>query len=725
MDIWKKISKALSREKSVDSVTATGGLELLSKLTQTETTGKNFLHQYEKSLYVFACVSKIAEKVASVDLELYRVKNSKGDTSEITSHPILDLLYRPNPFQTKTEFLETTLINLKTTGDAFWFKVRNNQGRPVELWNLRPDYVTIKTDPVNFIREYEFDKQDGTISHFAPEDIVHFKYANPLNQYTGLSPIKPAQMRVETEHNSVKYQRDFFLNSARPDALIKNPENKLNAEQKSDLREGWNKLYRGPGNSSKVAVLSGGLEYQQISLSQREMDYIETLKFTRDDILVAFKVPKPIVAIVDDVNRANSETAMFIFLSETIVPEMKRLVEKINEELVTPDFGAEFVMDFEDPTPENRELLIKEYETGIKNNYLLINEVRQWEGLPPITGGWSIYMPIINQAVGGLSKSETKDLMEVIKSDSDNNELAATEKPGKTISFKGKYWLQKKLEMTESITMGIAKGLQAMKAKTANKKKSKSKAKAFVSILKEAETKKAWAEMVNKAIDKKTNHLKEEMTGFAMQQKERVLNELGREKALTTKAITASDIFDTKKEMAMTVEFITPFIEAFLKESGKESLTAIAPQEDFQETTRIQKLIEKRAKEFAESVGSTTLEKLGSAIDEGIANAEGINELTARVNEVFDQFPTYRSALIARTEATAANNEGMLEGFRQSGIANGKEWINAGDGSVRAEHADGSGVGGEIVGLNKNFSNGLGYPQEPNCRCVLGPAFIE
>ena len=72
-----------------------------------------------------------------------------------------------------------------------------------------------------------------------------------------------------------------------------------------------------------------------------------------------------------------------------------------------------------------------------------------------------------------------------------------------------------------------------------------------------------------------------------------------------------------------------------------------------------------------------------------------------------------------------ANNEGALEGFRQSEVATGKEWINAGDSRVREAHQTGTGVGGEIVALEANFSNGLSYPQEPNCRCVIGPAFLE
>jgi hypothetical protein len=32
---------------------------------------------------------------------------------------------------------------------------------------------------------------------------------------------------------------------------------------------------------------------------------------------------------------------------------------------------------------------------------------------------------------------------------------------------------------------------------------------------------------------------------------------------------------------------------------------------------------------------------------------------------------------------------------------------------------------GEVVGLGKTFSNGLVRPSEPNCRCVIAPAFIE
>jgi len=708
MNILKKIFSQNSKIKSAVS----GGFEILQRMTSNELKKSNYLAQYGKSLYVTACISKIAEKVASIDLELYRVMNSKGDTKEVEVSPILNLLYKPNPFQTKTEFMETTVINLKCTGDAYWMKVRNKGGRVVELWNLRPDLMEIIPDETNFIKEYKFTKLDGKEFIFPREDIIHFKYPNPLNQFFGLSPIQSASNRIQTEEQASIYQKNFFLNSARPDAVIKNKSATMDQGQKDDLRDGWAKRYQGASASSKIAILTGDLEYQQISLSQREMDFIESMKFTRDDILVAFKVPKPIVAIVDDVNRANSETAMYIFLSETVKPEIARICEKINEELIIPDFGAEYYVDYEDPTPENRELKLKEYSDGLMNNYLLINEVRQMEGLEPINGGWSLYLPFSVQAMGGI-KQPTKGMI------LENKEI---KKAVKLYNFKNNYWLKQKFLMHESILENVSKIQKGKNKKKADGSGEKKK----TSFLSEPVIRLAYYTKENQKIDENTSKLSKEMDDFAKRQEARVLAKLSKKKEYKKgNKIQASAILNVEKESALSSTFILPFIENYLKESAMESLTLLAPQEDFTESKRLQKIIQERAKEFGDSITATTLEKLDRTLADGIASGEGIVELSDRVNEVYSEFSTYRSDMIARTEATYANAKGAIEGYRQSGVANAKEWINSGDGRVREEHENGAGVGGEIVDLDAEFSNGLLEPGEPNCRCVIGPAFIE
>lgn len=707
------------KKKVFGSTTVSGGLEVLTKLTSPTLSISGQLEKYRKSLYVFACINKIAQKVAVTQFQLFKILNSTGDTKEITTHPALDLIYKPNPFQTKTEFLETTIINLKCTGEAFWFKVRNNSGRVIELWNLRPDCITVVSDPAKFIKSYKFNKDDGTTVEFDPEEIIFFKYPDSTTAYRGLSPIHAASRRVQTEEYATRWQSDFFLNSARPDGLIKNKDSTLTKDQKTDIRENWNKRHGGLNNSYKVAILEGGLEYQLISLSQREMDYIESLKFTRDDILVAFAVPKPIIAIVDDVNRANSETAMTIFLGETIEPEVRRLEEKINEQLIYPDFGEEFYIGHIDQTPANQDQKLKAYSDGIQYNYLLINEVRAREGLPPLRGGWSFYMPLTSMAVGGLSAADQKSLAKAVIENSDiNEEILKKEETKKTYDFKGRFWLKKKLEIHESAKAALSGVLD-------NEKKRK-KTKKFVSLIKDPELRDQFAVMVNKKIDQYAEKLKPAVDDFFNGQMHRVIAELAKKNGKTERMkLNAEQILNYDKEIGLSIKFITPYIETFLKEAGLEALNMIAPQVDFQDTGRIQKLIQERAQFFAETVNSTTLQKLDSTLAEGIGAAEGIRDLTTRVEDVYSEFPTYRSEMIARTEATAANAEGTLEGYRQSDVVTGKEWINSADSRVRDEHQDGIGVGGEIVPVDENFSNGMPYPCEPNCRCVLGPAFIE
>ncbi len=78
------------------------------------------------------------------------------------------------------------------------------------------------------------------------------------------------------------------------------------------------------------------------------------------------------------------------------------------------------------------------------------------------------------------------------------------------------------------------------------------------------------------------------------------------------------------------------------------------------------------------------------------------------------------------TEATAVNNEGFQEAYRQSDVVTKQEWISTSDSATRDSHLA---IDGEIVAVGETFSNGLQYPgdgngdpsETVNCRCVIAP----
>lgn len=693
------------KKKFLNYPTVTGGFDIFRGLFWEDNWNQSkFLQTYSKSLYVFRCVNKIAVKTASIDLRLFKLKNKAGDKTELFVHDALDILYRPNPFQTKGEFFEKYMINKLLAGEAFILKVRENgPGSKVrELWNLRPDMMTLvidKNDP-KIIKGYKFNLNSQEVV-FAPEDIIHDAYPSPLDDFGGISALAPARVRVDTEQFASQYQANFFKNNARPDFILSS-DTKIDARQKEEIKERWEKRHKGVDKSGKGAFLEGGLKYQQVSISQREMDYIESMRFTRDDILVAFGVPKPIVAITDDVNLANAETGMQIFLNETIVPEIKRLTEKLNEHFIYPEYGDIYFIEYDESfLPTNERSDAETDAILLTSGVLMINEAREKRGLEPIVGGWSLYKPLGEVPVGGLTQPKPQRR--------DEEKMKVFRGRSQAYAF-----LEKKAEVKKILYKALAKDIRNEKAQRSL-------------ILPEIRDK--YYEIVNKAIDVRTSQFKPKIVDFADDQKKRVLAELrSRENSLDTKAVDG--MFDKKKEDKLLAELSLPFINEYVQQAGEDAMNTVNPAEQFEITERIQKYIKERAKELAKAVNATTVDKLARVLAEGIADGEGIAKLTARVEGVYDEFPIYRAETIARTEATAANNRGFIEAYDQSGVANAKEWIATNDGRTRDSHAD---MDGEIVGLDDEFSGGLKYPGDPsgdpgetiNCRCVIGPAFRE
>jgi HK97 family phage portal protein len=676
MNILQRIKSAFEQKSF-----SLGGFELLKRAFGQEWGDKNYLETYSKSATVYACVSKIAEKVGSVSFKLNRIVNAEGDIEEVKVHEGLDLLYKWNPFYTKEEAMETDVINRKLSGDSYILKIRNEQGTVAELWNIRPDLVTIIPDDENYIKEYRIRKDSGEESIVASEDMIHIKYPSPLEEYLGMSPLMPGRNQVNIEQYGFKYQSDFFINNARPDAVLETESN-LNQTQIGELRAGWEKQHKGLGKNSKLGILGGGLKYHQISLSQREMDYIESMRFTRDEILMLFKVPKPILGVGDSVgrSRAEAETLQEIFLSETILPEINRFVNKINEQLIIPEFGEEYFISYEDPVPVNREQRLAEFNAGV-DRWITANEIRQELGLESIPGGDSLYRPLGMQEAGQRFVEEEKKY---------------THLHGKR-KLKTRFSLEQHLKTIEKSFTSISQA----------------------SLFQDKNYRKMYYDYTMKALDRETIRFKNAMIRLKNEQKNDILKRFRKEQPKTRAEIRK--VFNIKGENKRFKDWAIPYYATIFKEAGQNAISLVRVDMPFNMEKSIGpsilKLLSARAGLFAYSVNKTTLKAMQKTLAEGIEAGEGINKLEKRIDETYLAFNDYRAETIARTETNAVMNEANTEAYKQASME-GKEWIATLDDRVRDEHLL---MDGEIVGVNENFSNGLPFPSDINCRCAIAP----
>ena len=129
-------------------------------------------------------------------------------------------------------------------------------------------------------------------------------------------------------------------------------------------------------------------------------------------------------------------------------------------------------------------------------------------------------------------------------------------------------------------------------------------------------------------------------------------------------------------------------------------------------------------------------QKVRSAITQGILQGEALPKIANRLQQVTDM-DDRAAARNARTYCTRAENAGRYERYKEAeemGLQYKKEWISTHDDRTRDTHKDQSqgGVGGEVVGIDEEFSNKLQYPGDPdgdpsevyNCRCTMRSVFV-
>jgi HK97 family phage portal protein len=705
MGIFNKIGKFLYEKEA--GYLGRADLGLVERLFGTQWSDRTFLEQYGKSLYVYACVSKIAEKYASIDFKLTKIINSKGDVEEIKNHEILDLMYRVNPFFTKAEFLETDIINRKLSGDSYILKIRNNAGQVVELWPMRPDLVSVVTDPEKYILRYEFINAEGKKSEVTPQDMIHIKYPSPLNQFNGISPLSAAKNRVDTEYYGSEHQKNFFVNNAQPDAVLES-DLALTKTQRDELRDGWNKQHKGHGKNGKMGFLWGGLKYHQISLSQKEMDFIESMKATRDDIMLAFKVNKSVMGITEDVNRANAEAGNAGFLSDAIIPEIRRYVDKVNEELIGPDFGEEYTLSFIDPVPADRVQKLAEYTAGV-DKWITRNEIRAEMNLEPKEGGDVLYGALVLVELGAPKPEPVAPVLAPAPDNSKN--------------LHGRRALRLKLLLREAMHEQIKELKKSVK-----KTISKSKEVKDNSLFKDAVKRKQYYDYRMKDIDRKSTKIHSLALSLSSKQAVEFAAKFEKENPTTKAGI--KKIFGLKEQTKKFSKAIMPVMFSIFDEAGNDALDLVGEKsldvKEKEANPEIMALLKIRADFFADSVNNTTLDDLTRTLSEGINAGESIPELKNRIKAVYDQFETYRATLIARTETNAVVNEAHLNAYEESKVVKGKEYICTLDARVRDSHLM---LDGEQKRINEPFSNGLMYPGQAggpadevcNCRCTIAP----
>lgn len=357
---------------------------------------KQFADQaYIKNVIAHRAINIVSQAAASVPWALYSY--SDNNKVRIHKHPILKLLNRPNPFSAGAEFFENIYAYKLISGNAFIQVVAQENSLPKELHILRPDRVSIVPDDlgnvigyvhkVNSIETfYPYNKLNGT------SKILHIKNFHPLDDLRGLSSIEAAAFSIDQHNQAAAWNKSLLENAARPSGalIVKNNgayDGNLSDEQYTRIKEQLEDVFMGSKNSGRPLLIEGGLEWQEMSLSPKDMDFIEAKNSAARDIALAIGVPPQLLGIPGDNTYSNMQEARLALWEETIIPLLDHLTDSLNHWLV-PMFGEGIHIEYNINDISGLSARREKIWSRIENaSFLSINEKRQMVGLSPIDGG--------------------------------------------------------------------------------------------------------------------------------------------------------------------------------------------------------------------------------------------------------------------------------------------------------------------------------------------------
>lgn len=676
---------------------------------------------YQHAVWAFACIRVLTSQVKSYKPLLFR-ETSGTEENEIERHPLLDLLKRPNDEQSLAQLLAGLYAYELIGGNSYLERVAlGPNSRPAELWYKRPDRMKIKTNVTTRVGGYEYKVNEGT-HVFQPWEILHLKTFNPLDDWYGMSPLTAAARGVDTFNAGQAHNLAMLQNGARPSGawISDGPlEDRVRGRIRGELQEAAQIRNRG-----RSLILEGGISWQELGVTQKDLDFLNGQADAARQIHAAFGV-HPVLTGLETGTFENQKQAMRSAVLMTVFPWLDQLTENLNRWLV-PVYGDDLRLDYD------------------REAFQAISEDQDslWERA---TLGW---------AKGILTRNESRALIgyDQVKED-DRGEVFVSELYGRTpVST---------ILPTEGGNTPDPEGVDTPEPESGDTPEPAARARArilpehgadrtryrrAIHLKDEAERITYWRSRVDLQERWEVRAAHAARTVFEAERAEIANRATGAGTAADLAVIVATTLANTSRWDALTPVLIAAMVnggEGVLDRMETEERARArraAPNLDYNALQAVFGLVFEETIDVALShmpklvgdLSAVTLERAAAKIAQGASEGLSVPGIADLLDDLYlEQIIPNRSTVIARTEIIRSTNYGGQQAARGTGLNLTKTWLATRDERTRDAHVTADGQTVPVDSTYEVDGDSLSYPGDPRGRaenviqCFLGDTLVE
>jgi len=613
-----------------------------------------------------------------------------------------DLISRPNPQDSGLDLMINVFEDMEIFGRGFWELVREDPEDPnspvVAIYTLDPVRTKPDQDKKGKITGYTQKTSSGETIKFEPWEVVYFPLSTKGSEAQGIAPLQSLLIPISTDIHAQNYNLSFFKNDALPSGVISMEGAPSDVIKRN--RAYLESEHQGTGNAHKHLLLEGNVKFQDWQKSPKEADFLELRRFTRDEIISVFGVPPAKIGIIEtgNIGGGSGVEQDKTFKKDTVEPLQSQVEERVNRffiQIALGLFDCEFFFLPIDLETEKEKAEVE--KTKAETKKLEAETVQIYLDKEVITKDEARKLVVIP---GEGNTEESKQLF-VIESRGKDTETGYA-------------------RAKESFESPKRKGISSEKAPDLR---------ALVTIKGSPKPFRSenWVEN-SPRFRKMRKRIEDELDRWRKSAVSTVRS-VGVPKSLTdiSKTLT-DDVLASVDANALTEIIAEEMALGFVAGAEAGLDESDLPADSFDPSTIELAAVAAIATSLADTAASSISEKIRFEIAAGIQAGEGVGEIAARVNGIWNSAVSHTytafgkevtrtysakawSQLVARTETLRMMNQGRWEALK----ANDVKFVNI-QLTLGAE--------AECIALSEggpyelSVAEGL-LPVHPNCRCTL------
>mgnify|MGYP003294657721 CR=1 FL=1 len=344
-------------------------------------SSNTFYDLYKSNWDIRQAIRKISNSVSRNWIYLVDNKKKALDNEDLNEE-ILSYFKSPTFLKWKTELFKNYLLSW----ELYILPSKNLKWETAGFQIIDSRAVSKQTDGKWNIVNFQINTWHGQCMIKTPEEIAFFKLEDDINNtinWMGLLNGVLYDWLSDLEASKTNYA--LYQNSAIPSAMLLLDWD-LSSNEQQIAKEMFESQFRGSNNQHKTLIGWWIKDIKTLSITPRDMEFINQRHLTTEKISAVFWVPKSILWYVDTVNYANWQELRREFIEWTIRPYEIDLEHIMNHlmQMFLPEIWNKYWIKCDWEQLEEQQEWFESQRKDVETWIITINEARIDRWLEPI-----------------------------------------------------------------------------------------------------------------------------------------------------------------------------------------------------------------------------------------------------------------------------------------------------------------------------------------------------